>query len=154
MADTSNLDYCIASQFFGRFDGNCINHEMHENTRHQTKSKNVILRVWIFGFIADFIGTAAMFLANIIDFDYETQMGKWWYKNITNAVSFNPFDSIYAFLWVTVCVILTAFLIFIFNYKFCLKKSDLSDNQRKKLALSLAIFTAPYLFYFPTALFY
>ena len=118
------------------------------------KSKTVILRVWIFGFIADFIGTATMFLANIIDFDYETQIGKWWYNNITNAVSFNPFDSIYAFLWVTVCVMLTAFFIFIFNYKFCLKKLDLSDNQRKKLALSLAIFTAPYLFYLPTALFY
>lgn len=118
------------------------------------KAKSVILIVWMFGFIADFIGTAAMFLANVIDFDYETQMGKWWYKNISNAVSFNPFDSIYAFLWVTICVMLTAFLIFLFNYKFFLKKLDLSENQSKKLAVSLAIFTAPYLFYLPTALFF
>lgn len=118
------------------------------------KAKTVILRVWVFGFVADFIGTAAMFLANIINFDYETQMGKWWYKNITNAVSYNPFESIYAFLWVTICVVLTAFFIFLFNFKFCLKKSDLSDIHRKKLALSLAIITAPYLFYLPTSLFF
>lgn len=115
------------------------------------KAKSVILRVWLMGFVADFIGTAAMFLSNLIDFDYETPMGKWWYNNISNAVSYNPFDSIYAILWVTVCVILSAFFIFLFNYKFCLKKADLSDRDRRKLALSLAIVTAPYLFYLPTA---
>ena len=114
----------------------------------------VILRVWMFGFIADFIGTAAMFMANVIDFGYETELGKWWYDNITNAVSFNPFESIYSVLWVTGCVIITAFFIYLFSYKFSLKKSKLSNEQRKKLALSLAVFTAPYLFYLPTAWFF
>lgn len=118
------------------------------------KAKSVIFRVWIFGFIADFIGTAAMFLANIINFNYETKLGKWWYINISSAVSYNPFESVYALLWVTVCVIITSFFIYLFNYKFCLKKSNLDSNQKKKLALSLAIFTAPYLFYIPTAWFY
>ena len=117
-------------------------------------AKAIIFRVWIFGFIADFIGTAAMFLANIIEFNYETQLGKWWYTNISSAVSYNPFESIYAVLWVSVCVIIAAFFIYLFNYKFCLKKSNLDNEQKKKLALSLAIFTAPYLFYIPTAWFY
>ena len=88
-----------------------------------------------------------MFLANIIEFNYETQFGKWWYTNISSAVSYNPFESIYAVLWVSVCVIIAAFFIYLFNYKFCLKKSNLDNEQKKKLALSLAIFTAPYLFY-------
>lgn len=114
----------------------------------------IILKVWIFGFIADFIGTAAMFISNIIDFNYETQLGKWWYNNISNAVSYNPFESIFSVLWVTVCVIITAFFIYLFNYKFCLKKSNLDSEQKKKLALSLAIFTAPYLFYIPTTWFF
>lgn len=118
------------------------------------KAKSVIFKVWIFGFIADFIGTAAMFLANIINFNYETELGKWWYINISSAVSYNPFESIYALLWVTVCMIITSFFIYLFNYKFCLKKSNLDSKQKKKLALSLAIFTAPYLFYIPTAWFY
>lgn len=117
-------------------------------------AKSVIFKVWIFGFIADFIGTASMFMANVIDFNYETQLGKWWYNNISNAVSYNPFESIYSVLWVTVCVIITAFLIYLFNYKFCLKESNLDNEQKKKLALSLAIFTAPYLFYLPTVWFF
>ena len=120
----------------------------------KVNTKSVIFRVWIFGFIADFIGTASMFISNLIDFNYETHLGKWWYNNISNAVSYNPFESIYSILWVTVCVIITAFLIYLFNYKFCLKKSNLDHEQKKKLALSLAIFTAPYLFYLPTAWFF
>ena len=117
-------------------------------------AKSVILKVWIFGFISDFIGTASMFIANVIDFNYETPLGKWWYNNIKNAVSYNPFESIYAILWVTTCVIITSFFIYLFNYKFCLKKSTLDSEQKKKVALSLAIFTAPYLFYLPTAWFF
>lgn len=117
-------------------------------------AKAVILKVWIFGFIADFIGTIAMFMSNIIDFNYETQLGKWWYNNISNAVSYNPFESIYSILWVTVCVIITALFIYLFNYKICLKKSNLDIIQKKKLSLSLAIFTAPYLFYIPTSWFF
>jgi len=118
------------------------------------KAKSVIFRVWIFGFIADFIGTVAMFTANVIDFNYNTQFGKWWYNNISNSVSYNPFESIYAVLWVTVSVLITSFFIYLFNYKFCLKKANLDDSQKRKLALSLAIFTAPYLFYIPTAWFF
>ena len=117
-------------------------------------ANSVILKVWIFGFIADFIGTAAMFMANVIDFNYQTSLGKWWYNNITNAVSYNPFESLYAILWVTGCVIIPSFFIYLFNYQFCLKKSTLDSEQKKKVALSLAIFTAPYLFYLPTAWFF
>jgi hypothetical protein len=118
------------------------------------KVKPVIFRVWIFGFIADFIGTAAMYMANVIDFDYNTKLGKWWYDNISNPVSYNPFHGIYSFLWITACVIITALFIYLFNNKICLKKVDLDKIQKKKLALSLAIFTAPYLFYLPTKWFY
>lgn len=116
--------------------------------------KSIIFRVWIFGFVADFIGTVLMISASIIDFSYNTRLGKWWYNNITNAVSYNPFSNIYAIIWVTISVFITAFFIYIFNYKFCLKKSDLDNNQKKKLSLSLAILTAPYLFYLPTAWLY
>lgn len=117
-------------------------------------SKSIIVKVWVFGFIADFIGAAAMYMANTIYFDYNTSMGKWWHENISNAVSYNPFDSIYAVIWVTVSVVITACCIYFFNYKICLKKADLSNDLKKKLALSLSIFTAPYLFYLPTEWFF
>lgn len=113
-------------------------------------AKTVILRVWIMGFAADFIGTLAMFMSALIDFDYDTMWGKWWYSHITNAVYYDPFDNIFSFIWVTACVLLTAFFIYLFNYKWCLKKTDFGDEQKKKISLLLAVFTAPYLFYLPT----
>lgn len=117
------------------------------------KAKTVIWKVWIYGFIADLIGTAAMYMANVITFNYETKLGNWWFENITNAVSYNPLDSIYAVLWVTACVIITAIFIYLFNYKQFVELLDIDNIQKKKLALSLAIFTAPYLFYLPTSWF-
>lgn len=112
-------------------------------------AKTVILRVWIMGFVADFIGTLAMFMA-----EFGPESSKWWSDNITYPVSYSPFDTIFSFLWVTACVVITAFFIYLFNSKWCLKKAKMDDVQRKKVALSLAVFTAPYLFYLPTKWFF
>ncbi len=122
-------------------------------TEIKLNAKRVILRVWLMGFAADMIGTALMFLTNILEF-HGTPFGEWWYENLSNAVSFNPFDNIFSFLWVTVCVAVSAFCIYWFNRKFCLKKAELEDGQKHKLSLSLALLTAPYLFYFPSAWIY
>ena len=93
--------------------------------------KAVILKVWIFGFISD-----------------------WWYEHIVKAVAYDPFSSIYAVLWITVCIFITGILIYFFNYKISFKKASLTILEKKRLALSVAIFTAPYLFYLPTKWFY
>lgn len=111
--------------------------------------KAVIARVWIMGFVADFIGTLAMFMA-----EFGPESSRWWSDNITYPVSYSPFDTIFSFLWVTACVMLTAFFIYLFNSKWCLKKANLDAGQKKKVALSLAVFTAPYLFYLPTKWFF
>ncbi len=116
--------------------------------------KKVIWKVWGFGFLADFIGTIAMFIPNIIDFNYNTDLGRWWYDNLSNAVSYHPYSSVYAVLWILLCVILTAFLIYFFNYRISFRKLDMEDTYKKKIALSIAAFTAPYLFFLPTSWFY
>lgn len=120
----------------------------------KNKAKSVIFKTWMLGFTADFIGTAIMFLSNIIDFDMNTSFGKWWYHNITNAVAYSPFDNLYSFLWVSISVAAAGFLIYVFNFKIAFKKLDIEIEKKRKLALSMAIFTAPYLFYIPTAWFY
>lgn len=118
------------------------------------KAKSVIFKVWILGFAADFIGTVLMFLSNLIDFNYETAFGKWWYQNITNAVAYYPFESIYSILWVTASVVLSACFIYLFNYKISFKKLEMPKTEKKKVALALAVFTAPYLFFLPTSWFF
>ena len=119
-------------------------------------AKKVIFKVWIFGFVSDFIGTVAMFSVNFVDMvvEYQTPLGEWWYKHLTNAVTYRPFENIYAVLWVSVCVLISGYFIYLFNYKVSFRKADLSETIKKKLALSLAVFTAPYLFYLPTSLFF
>lgn len=120
----------------------------------KSNAKATILRVWIFGFIADFIGTAFMFLGYIVDFGSHELLNDWWYKYITQPIGFNPFDSVFAVLWVTLAVVIAGVCIYLFNFHFCLNKSSLDKKQKKKLALALAILTAPYTFYLPTEWFY
>lgn len=116
--------------------------------------KKAIWKTWIVGFASDFVGGLGMFLVALLDFDYNTSFGKWWNENLTSAVMYNPFESVYGVLWTTMCVIITSVLIYFINKKWCLKKLELTDEQKKKVALALAIFTAPYLFYLPTAWFW
>lgn len=114
------------------------------------KALSSILLVWIFGFIADLIGVALLFVTQIVSFDSNENLSHWWNRNISNPIAFNPFSSVLAFLIVTIVIVLVGALIYIFNTKICLKKLDISLVQKKKIALSLAVFTAPYLFYLPT----
>ena len=92
-------------------------------------AKKAVLKIWVSGFVSDFIGTVVMVCAVLIDsfLDYQSPLGAWWYENITNAVALDPFETLPAFLWTAI---------------------------RKKLALSLAVLTAPYLFLLPTAWFF
>lgn len=97
------------------------------------------LPVWLIGFLADIIGTVFMFLGTM---------------SFAPDISWNPFADGLALLWVLVCVGISGFMIYFLNYRISFKRTSLDDTQKKKLALALAIFTAPYLFLLPTNLFY
>ncbi|MCD8162837.1 MAG: hypothetical protein LUE09_05210 [Synergistaceae bacterium] len=113
------------------------------------KVKTVILKVWLCGFAADFIGTVGMLSTLFMDGgSFGGGVGNWLRRNVAAAVERNHFDSIFSLLWVAGCVALAAFFIYLFNYSFCLSKAGLEEGEKKKLALSLAVFTAPYLFFF------
>lgn len=97
--------------------------------------KRTILKTWGFGFLADILASAVM-------------VGISW----TNILPFNeymPISGIGAFLFTTAGVVLAAVLIYIFQRRFVLKKLDLEEGQKKKIALGMAILTAPYLMYLP-----
>jgi len=98
------------------------------------KARTVLLRVWLLGFLADFIGVVFMML--------------------NDTVAYNPFENVFACLWVAGCILISAVCIYFFNSKFALKKANLQPEQLKKVALALAVFTAPYLFFIPTSWIY
>lgn len=111
-------------------------------------SKLVIFRVWIMGIAAEIIGTSAIYVIS------EMRRNDDWWEKVCDAIWKHPSNNFCAFGIITICIVLVAFCIFLFNYKWCLEKADFDDIQRKKVALSLAVFTAPYWFYLPTEWFY
>ncbi|MDO4714626.1 MAG: hypothetical protein Q4B28_08605 [bacterium] len=54
-----------------------------------------------------------------------------------------------ALAWTLGGLLLAGVCIFLFNYYWIFAKTDLTSAQKKKLALALAICTAPYLFLLP-----
>lgn len=102
--------------------------------------KSCILRVWLCGFGADLLGSILMFTPTLLDIN----------NDLIGAINMNPFENVFALIWVTICLIFSVVCIYFFNLKYCLEKSDLDLSQKKKVALSMAIVTAPYLFYMPS----
>lgn len=115
----------------------------------KSKVKSVIAHVWILGFVADIAGGMLMMMVEHDIFGYDSALSDWW-NDISYGVMYNPFDNVFSLLWVTICVVFTAVVIYFFNNMITLPKLNLPEEQRKKIALSLAIITAPYLFFLPT----
>lgn len=115
------------------------------NVARKENYKKSIFRVWLSGFLADLIGAGMLFAT-------QSPAGDWWYEHITGPVAYNPFDNIYALLYVCAAILLSAIVIYFFNRRICLKKTGLNERQKHITALVLAIVTAPYFFLLPTNL--
>ena len=100
-------------------------------TRKKKMYKKSIFKVWIFGFLSDIIGTLFVLGASIIFNE--------------GGLGDDPAFTIPG-------VIIAAVMIFIFNYLISFKRYD--KATRFKMAISLAIFTAPYTFLIPTSWIY
>lgn len=112
-------------------------------TRIKEVYKKSILKVWMIGFGADFVGAGILFVST-------TGSGVWY--EYLNAVSWNPFDNWYSILFVSFATAVTGILIYFGNLKLVFQGMDLEQRSKKRLALALAIFTAPYVFFYPSAL--
>lgn len=102
--------------------------------------KKSILRVWGFGFLADLLGAA--FITALV-----FAMEAWFGVNVF-------FNSGTEMVMVLPGVLLAGWLIYVFDKKWAFGKTALDAAQRRKLALALAIFTAPYTMLIPTRLLY
>ena len=94
-----------------------------------------IWKTWGFGFLADVLASSLMVFIS-------------W----TNILPFNeymPISSVPAFLFTTAGVVLAGFLLYFFHIKWVWKKTELDAGQKRKIALGMAVLTAPYLMYLP-----
>lgn len=105
-----------------------------------TVYKRSILKMLIYGIIADLVGGSILLCAAKIN-----------PNGVFNNVTSNPFDSWITVVYISICIIITAVLTYLFNYKMTFKDLKINDDKKRKIALFIAIFTAPYLFFYPAS---
>lgn len=118
-------------------------------SERKAKIQRVIVRIWLYGFLADLAGSVGLVLVSFVEPKRDSVWADWWYDKLMGPSVYNPLENPWAFLYVGLFILLSAILIYVFNVRICLRKADLDQYQRRKLALSLAVFTAPYLFWMP-----
>ncbi len=112
------------------------------------KYKNIILKVWIIGFIVDILGSFLLLITQFIP------NNDFLYNNLIYPLAWNPFNKPLAFIYVFLILLICGFLIYFINYKISFKKVELEEKSKKTISLLLSILTVPYLFLLPTSYFY
>lgn len=114
----------------------------------KTFYKKSILKVWLYGFLADILGAVILFLCTML----EGKIGLSY--EITSAISYDPFSQPLAVVIILISMIVSSYFIFLFNYRITLVPAISEDRLRFKVALAIAIITTPWTFILPTKWFY
>ncbi|MFZ5644687.1 MAG: hypothetical protein ACOY46_13945 [Bacillota bacterium] len=114
----------------------------------KTFYKENILKVWMFGFLADILGAAVLFITGILGDSFGLS-----YKLIS-AINYDPFSHRWAVVIIIFAMLVSALFIFLFNYRIIFRDQILEKQLRLKLALTIAIITMPWTFLLPTKWFY
>ena len=115
-------------------------------------------KLYLIGFGSDFAGVSLLLLPNIIELIFDTKEGGMLdtdsYYKFSNALNYNCFMHPVALLITIAAIAISGLLIYIFDRAVIFKTGAFTKEQAKKIALFLALFTAPYLYLLPMQLFY
>ena len=110
--------------------------------------KGSIVKVWLFGFLADIIGAAILFIVGILGDSLGLP------RDLMSGINYDPFSNAMAVILIIFAMLVAAALIFIFNYKVTFKEQIKEKSVRLKVAITIAIVTMPWTFLLPTKWFY
>lgn len=114
---------------------------------HQQKGavvKELWWKFWLLGFAADLVGTAWMFLGWLLAVPFED-----FWEDTLRYIMHDPFGHPLAFLWTLAGVALAGVCIYSFDKRAMGSCELLDRRQRHVIALTMAIVTAPWLFFLP-----
>ena len=100
-------------------------------------------KICLAGFLSDFLGSALLFAV------YALSPA----RQLTNDIAYDPFGSAAALAVTLASILLAAAAIFLLD-RWVLCRSGLDADAARRAARNLAVFTAPYLFLFPSGLLY
>lgn len=101
------------------------------------------------GFLADFAGAAALLVFMLLTDSIGTEAA----EAIGPALNMDPFRNVWALLLTLLAISIAGVLIFLLDRR-TLVKCGLERERAERSAKLLAVFTAPYLFLFPSAILY
>lgn len=103
--------------------------------------KNCIPKLWLFNFIGIFAGSLLLVLLQMLPTSNE------FISSIVTSLIYNPFNNVFGVIITLLAILLSAFVFYKLNCRITFK--DIKIEKKKKLAVLIAIFTAPYLFFYP-----
>lgn len=106
--------------------------------------KKLWWKFWLLGFAADLVGTAWMFLGWLLAVPFED-----FWDDTLIYIMYNPFGHPLAFLWTLIGVALSGVCVYLFDGRAMGSCELLDHRQRHVTALTMAIVTAPWLFFIP-----
>lgn len=115
--------------------------------KHQGKAavlKRLWWKFWLLGFAADAVGIAWMFLGWLLYLPF----GDRWTDTVGH-ISHNAFAHPAAFLWTLAGTALAGVCIYFFDKKAMAKCELLTGREGHVIALTMAVVTAPWLFFVP-----
>ena len=116
--------------------------------------KKSLAKTVALGFVADIIATAVLMILSFGITGTRNTFAKWFYDNISIPILNDYYETPWGILVMILAVMFAGFLVYVFNRKFSFRHTDLSESQIKKVSVTLAIITAPYLFLIPTNVMY
>lgn len=117
----------------------------HRNKRAVVKQ--LWWKLWLWGFLADFVGVAFL-LPTLFFFLLPHPVGPW-LEDQFRYIMHNPFGSVPAFLWMLGAVTLAGWCIYRFDKKAMADCELLTEAEKHKIALAMAVATAPWMFFIP-----
>jgi len=108
-------------------------------------------RLWVRGFLADAAGVVWMLIGGFLPWMagfHDTPFGRTWENTVAHSAT-NAFAHPAAFLWVLAGVAISGVCIYFLDRRAARLCPLLDRRQSHKLALAMAVLTAPWLFFIP-----
>ncbi|MEB3025812.1 MULTISPECIES: hypothetical protein [unclassified Parvimonas] len=113
--------------------------------------KKIIVKTTFFCFLCDIMVVGLILLGTMATENLINPKSDFynWYESLRASIYGKPLDNIFAILTLGVLILLSRIINYKLNKRYTFSKLDIEEENKKKLALAIAIFTAPYIFFFP-----
>lgn len=119
--------------------------------KHRDKKrvvKQLWWKFWLLGFLADLVG-AALLLPSVFLPDWLDGPARDWAEANIIPIYYNAFQTPWAFLWTLLAVALAGVCIYFFDKRAMKRCGLLTQREKRIVALTMAVVTAPWLFFLP-----